>query len=416
MLSHNLILFFSLPFLMLFSCDTPPPEYSDSENQRVTIGAEVLIDRHLDQLTGRRIGLVMNPTARIGDVHMLDTLLTLDVNITALFAPEHGFRGEAGAGEIIEDGIDQESGLPVFSLYGETRKPTPEMLDHVDLLIFDMQDVGARFYTYIATLGLVIEAAAEAGVPVWILDRPNPIGGNYVSGWMMEDEFQSFVGPYPIPIAHGLTMGEIAQMMVGERWIDFEAKPEINVVPMEGWNRDMIWPDTGLDWVAPSPNLPTFEHAFFYLGTVFYEGTTLSEGRGTKDPFLTLGDPSTNLTDEHLQQLQGISESIRAEPVEFTPVSIPGVAPTPKHEGEICYGIKLSAVDFDFDPVLAGLEIFSILMQATENYELRSFRHLLAGTREIDQLISSEIQVSDLDFDLNLDDYLSRRETYLLYD
>src|SRR5690554_6829215 len=205
----------NLPFLFslmlsavtLLSCDRPGTD--QPEANRVTIGAEKLIAQHLDELSGKRIGLVMNPTARIGDVHMLDTLLALDVNITALFAPEHGFRGEAGAGELIEDGIDRESGLPVFSLYGETRQPTPEMLSHVDILIFDMQDVGARFYTYIATLGLVIEAAANASVPVWVLDRPNPAGGNYVSGWLLEDEFTSFVGPYPIPIAHGLTMGEI---------------------------------------------------------------------------------------------------------------------------------------------------------------------------------------------------------------
>ncbi len=248
--------------LAFLSCESPQPEPQEEE-ERVVLGAEILIERHLEEFEGRRVGLVMNPTARIGRVHMLDKLLALDVNITALFAPEHGFRGEAGAGERIEDGIDQASGLPVFSLYGETRQPTPEMLEHVDVLIFDMQDVGARFYTYIATLGLVLESAANEGVPVWVLDRPNPLGGNYVSGWMMEDEFKSFVGPYPIPIAHGLTMGEMAKMIVGENWMDFEAEPELHVVAMEGWERDMKWPDTKLRWIPPSPNLPTFEHAYF---------------------------------------------------------------------------------------------------------------------------------------------------------
>jgi uncharacterized protein YbbC (DUF1343 family) len=410
---------FTFPALSLFlvlSCTDEQHETGlyETSRERVTIGAEVLIDQHLDELQGKRIGLVMNPTARIGDVHMLDTLLAHDVNVTALFAPEHGFRGEAGAGEIIEDGVDQESGLPVFSLYGETRQPTPEMLEHVDMLIFDMQDVGARFYTYIATLGLVIESAADAGVPIWVLDRPNPIGGNYVSGWILEEEFESFVGPYPIPVAHGLTMGEIARMMVGERWINFETEPELRVVPMEGWDRDMIWPETGLAWVPPSPNLPTFEHAYFYLGTVYYEGTTLSEGRGTDNPFLTLGDPTTRLSDEDLERLKNISESILVESAEFTPVSIEGVAPSPKHEGELCYGIKLSAVDYDFDPVRAGLEIFSVMMQATEEYELRSFRYLLAGTREIDKLIHGELSVSEIEFEL--DDYLEQRRPYLLYD
>jgi uncharacterized protein YbbC (DUF1343 family) len=262
MLNLKLPFILALSLTFFLSCESSPPEAEEPE-ERVVLGAEILIERHLDELSGQRVGLVMNPTARIGRTHMLDKLLELDVEVAALFAPEHGFRGEAGAGETIEDGFDQESGLPVFSLYGETRKPTPEMLEYVDLLIFDMQDVGARFYTYIATLGLVIEAAADAGVPVWVLDRPNPAGGNYVSGWMLEEEFKSFVGPYPIPIAHGLTMGEIAKMMIGERWIDFEEEPILRVVPMEGWERDMKWPDTGLRWVPPSPNLPTFRARLF---------------------------------------------------------------------------------------------------------------------------------------------------------
>ena len=381
--------------------------------ETVKLGAEVLIERHLDDFSDARIGLVMNPTARIGDVHMLDTLLALHMNVTALFAPEHGFRGEAGAGEKIEDGVDQASGLPVFSLYGDTRKPTPDMMESVDLLIFDMQDVGARFYTYIATLGMVIEAAADAGVPVWILDRPNPAGGNYVQGWMLEEEFTSFVGPYPIPIAHGLTMGEIALMMTGENWIDFNQQPDIRVVEMEGWDREMRWPDTGLNWVPPSPNLPTFEHAFLYLGTVFYEGTTLSEGRGTPNPFLTIGDPTTKLTPEQLNHLQNLSGSLTIEEATFTPISIPGFAPTPKHEGSESYGISISALDYDFDPVLAGLEIFKTMLDATEVYEQYRFLYLLAGTREIDRLIGGDISVDQLEFDL--DSFLERRSSYLLY-
>lgn len=412
MMNRTLLIFTALAIILFSACEAEQNDYAAPAP--VTIGAEKLIEYHLDELTDKRVGLVMNPTARIGDVHMLDTLLALDVNIEGLFAPEHGFRGEAGAGEIIEDGIDQESGLPVFSLYGETRKPTPEMLDHVDMLIFDMQDVGARFYTYIATLGLVIEAAADAGVPVWVLDRPNPAGGNYVSGWMMEDEFQSFVGPYPIPIAHGLTMGEIANMMVGEQWIDVdEDNVEVRVIEMDGWTRDMKWPDTGLDWVPPSPNLPTFEHAYVYLGTVFYEGTTLSEGRGTDDPFLIMGDPTTNLSETDIARLQNISENLDVEPIEFTPVAIPGVAPSPKHEGTLSKGVKITVRNFDFDPVLAGLEVFSVIMNATEEYELRSFLYRLAGSRDIDLLLEEGFDFSELEFDL--DDYLEQREPYLLY-
>jgi len=379
----------------------------------VTIGAENLVDHHLEDLQGKNVGLVMNPTARIGETHVLDSLLALNVNITALYAPEHGFRGEAGAGEKIEDGVDQESGLPVYSLYGDTRKPTQEMLDGTDLLIFDMQDVGARFYTYIATLGLVIEAAAEAEIPVWVLDRPNPAGGDYVSGWILEEEFESFVGAYPIPVAHGLTMGEIAMMMVGENWIDFELKPDIRVIEMTGWEREMKWPETGLDWIPPSPNLPTFEHAFLYLGNVFYEGTTLSEGRGTDDPFLTMGDPSTNLGEEELESLRELSSSISVTPTEFTPRSIPGVAPTPKHQDVLCRGIFVQAESFDFDPVRTGLQIFATVLNSTEEYEIKSFLYLLSGTRKIDQVINGEVSVADIDF--QLDTYLDQREKYLLY-
>lgn len=409
-ITTSLLLILTL-FISGFGCDRPVMKEEPAD--RVIIGAELLIERHLEELSGSRIGLVMNPTARIGDVHMLDTLLTLEINVAALFAPEHGFRGEAGAGEKIEDGIDQASGLPVFSLYGDTRKPTPEMLESVDLLIFDMQDVGARFYTYIATLGMVIEAAADAGVPVWILDRPNPAGGNYVQGWMLEEEFKSFVGPYPIPIAHGLTMGEIALMMTGENWINFENQPDIRVIKMEGWDREMKWPDTGLNWVPPSPNLPTFEHAFLYLGTVFYEGTTLSEGRGTTDPFLTIGDPTTKLSPEILEYLQGLSGSLMIEEAAFTPVSIPGVAPTPKHENIESYGIRISALNYDFDPVLVGLDIFKTLLDATKEYEQYRFLYLLAGTREIDRLINGELQIDQLDFDLH--PFLESRSGYLIY-
>src|SRR5699024_177258 len=179
-------LFLPLLAVCVFACQS----FSSSDSSKVKVGAEVLLEEHLDELEGKRVGLVMNPTARVEGAPMLDTLL----------AAEHGFRGDAGAGETIENGVDQATGLPVFSLYGETRKPTSEMLSKVDLLLFDMQDVGARFYTYNVTMGNVIEAAAAEDVPVWVLDRPNPAGGNYISGWMMQDEHRSFVGAYPIPM------------------------------------------------------------------------------------------------------------------------------------------------------------------------------------------------------------------------
>lgn len=405
----QLIVLFSFPIFLSCGNNGIPA----TENSRVTIGAEVFIQEHLNDFEGKRIGLVMNPTARIDDVHMLDTLLSLNVNVTALFAPEHGFRGEAGAGERIEDGIDQSSGLPVFSLYGDTRKPTPNMLESVDVLIFDMQDVGARFYTYIATLGYVIEAAAEAEVEIWVLDRPNPAGGNYVNGWILEEDLKSFVGPYPIPIAHGLTMGEIAQMMIGEQWIPIVKEPDLQVVKMKGWNREMIWPETGLNWIPPSPNLPTFEHAFLYLGTVYYEGTTLSEGRGTPNPFLTLGDPSTQLTDDEMIKLESLTSSLSIERTSFIPQSIPGVAPNPKHLDVESFGVKIEALNYDFDPIRVGLEMFTIILNSTSDYQIRPFLYLLSGSKEIDRLIESDISASEIDFEV--EEFLEQRRPYLLY-
>jgi uncharacterized protein YbbC (DUF1343 family) len=383
------------------------------EQETVRTGAEILIENHLDELEGKRVGLVMNPTARIGETHMLDTLMARDVNVQALYAPEHGFRGEAGAGEIIEDGIDQETGLPVYSLYGSTRKPTADMLETVDLLLFDMQDVGARFYTYIATLGLVMEAASESEIPVWVLDRPNPLGGDYVSGWMLEEEFESFVGPYPIPVAHGLTMGELAQMIAGEEWMEFANPPDLRVIEMDGWARDMKWPDTGLNWVAPSPNLATFEQAFLYPGTVFFEGTSMSEGRGTDQPFLILGDPDTELPADSIRALNEITDQLQINSLTFTPRSIPGAAATPKHMDLESFGVQVKVNGYDFDSVRIGLELFKTLVNATPEVEINNFLYNLAGTRGIDKVISGELDPMEIDFGLY--PFLEKREDYLIY-
>lgn len=381
----------------------------------VKIGAERLLEDFPGALEGKRLGLVMNPTARIGDVHMLDTLLSLGYNVTALYAPEHGFRGNFGAGEKIVDGIDEASGLKVYSLYGTTRKPTREMLAEVDALIFDMQDVGARFYTYISTLGLVLEAASEAGIEVWVLDRPNPAGGDYVAGWMLEKEHTSFVGAYPIPVAHGMTMGELAKMMVGEGWItlgnsDFSP----NVITMQGWTRVMKWPTTGLDWVPPSPNLPTWETAYVYLGTCFFEGSTLSEGRGTPSPFLTIGGPGLMIPEVELNR---ISETwgVGLRPTEFTPLSIPDKAPNPKHKDRTIEGVQISDdVSNLKDPVAFGLDLFRTALRSTSLDSLNSFRYRLAGTNRIDSLLRSVDNPADT-WAAEVAAFKERRKPYLLY-
>lgn len=413
-MSNNSTLFHLLSLIFILSITSCAMDDPPESQAAVKTGAEKLISDHLDELDGLRVGLVMNPTAVVDGVHVLDTLRALNVEIAALFAPEHGFRGEAGAGEIIEDGVDQQTGLRVYSLYGTTRKPAPEMLEGVDVLIFDMQDVGVRFYTYHATMGLVMEAAADAGLPVWILDRPNPLGGDYVSGWIREDEFTSFVGPYPIPAAHGMTLGELALMMAGERWLESDAQPDIRIIEMEGWDREMLWPETGLPWIAPSPNLPTFEHAYVYPGTCLIEGTTLSEGRGTEDPFLLLGSPSTELNETNFEQLNERMIGGRVSPALFTPRSIPGVAPSPKHEGAESSGVRIHVDNFDqYDPFQNGLRILAELMQNSPGESTNDFLYNLAGTRKIDAIISGEISPDEAEFEL--EEFLELRQPYLLY-
>jgi len=387
------------------------------EKDPVKVGAQVLLEEHLDDLKGKRVGLVMNPTARVDGSHMLDTLLASDVNVTALFAPEHGFRGDVGAGETIEDGIDQATGLPVFSLYGKTKKPTTEMLQKVDVLLFDMQDVGARFYTYNATLGNIIGAAAKHQVPVWVLDRPNPAGGEFISGWMVEDKHQSFVGAYPIPMAHGMTLGELAKMMIGEKWIKNAEQAEVRVIPVEGWKRSMKWPATKLQWIPPSPNLPTFYHAFVYLGTVLFEGVNVSEGRGTSDPFLKVGAPSTKLTSNHIARLRRMFAGVNIERISFTPQSMPGKALHPDFEGQRCHGIEIRVTDPEkFNPIKLGVEVLATILEATPEAELNSYIEKLSG-------IDKKLFLKQIDDQSYLDSWKKtaqnfdqQRSPYLLYE
>lgn len=393
-----------ITFFLIASCNT----FSQQEKVSVKTGAEVMIEKHLDELNDKRVGLVMNPTARIGEVHVLDSLLALNVNVVALFAPEHGFRGNRGAGEQITNGIDQETGLPVYSLYGKTKRPTEDMLADIDLLIFDMQDVGARFYTYNTTMKYILEASSEFDKEVWILDRPNPIGGDYVSGWVLEEEYKSFVGAYPIPIAHGLTLGELANMAVGEGWLDVEEAPDFRIIKSEGWSRSMSWTETGLSWIPPSPNLPTFEHAFVYLGTCLFEGTTISEGRGTSDPFLTIGDPNTNI---ELDQLKELSEkySVHMDTISFTPITIPGKASSPKHENIKSHGVSISITKEFSNPVAFGLDLMEFMMRNTEGSEYKEFLYLLTGTKRVFE--KADVNMWGESFE----DYLAKREKYLLY-
>jgi uncharacterized protein YbbC (DUF1343 family) len=245
----------------------------------VRTGAHVLHDSGYRLLAGKRVGLITNQTGRVGDAHLIDLLQReKTVRLTALFAPEHGLRGEAEDGVAIREGRDTRTGVPVHSLYGAAKKPSPAMLRAIDLLLFDIQDIGVRFYTYIATLGLAMQAAAEAGIPLVVLDRPNPLGGEYVAGFVLEPAFASFTGLYPIPVAHGLTVGELARLIKGERLLPGLERLDLQVVPMSGWHREMCWPATGLPWVATSPNIPDFSTPCSTPASAFLRGPRSAKG------------------------------------------------------------------------------------------------------------------------------------------
>ena len=263
-----------------------------SNDSIVRTGLDVLIEDHPNYLRGRSIGLVTNHTGITKNNEKNYELFQTNsaISLKRIFAPEHGFYGEASAGAKVDYDGENTSGPEIISLYGKTRKPTKEMLDGIDLIIYDIQDVGARFYTYISTLGLVMEAAGEYGIDVMVLDRPNPIGGEIIEGAILDTAFKSFVGYYPIPIRYALTVGELSQMAIQEGWLT-SSPPNLTIVKMDGWERKMFYDDTNLPWVPPSPNIPDLETAIIYPGMCLYEATNVSEGRGTNNPFKQIGAP-----------------------------------------------------------------------------------------------------------------------------
>ena len=338
--------------LILFSTQQCAP------SSKVQTGLENLIVNYNHKIAFKRIGIVTNNTGvNIKGTQIWKLLKDLpNVDVAAVFSPEHGLFGEAAAGEKVNYSESDEELPPLYSLYGPTRKPTKEMLESIDLLLYDIQDIGARFYTYISTMGLIMEAAAESGIPCLILDRPNPLTGKLITGPILDLEVSSFVGLYPIPSVYGLTPGELALMISDQSWI--EAVPSIEVVPLTGWSRDMWYDETGLPWVPPSPNIPNLETAIVYPGTVLIEATNVSEGRGTDHPFRWIGAPwidSNELSDAmNIIGLPGVTFS----PIEFTPHSIPGAAPNPKNNTQTCNGVEIVLTNRNnFSPVIVGIQL-----------------------------------------------------------
>ncbi len=420
--------------LCLLACASPADTPAPALNAEVvgppvvTTGAQRLVDTRFDALDGMRVGLVTNHTARVdtadgGPAHLIDRLAEApNVIVGALFGPEHGLRGTAEAGDHVQNGRDAATSAPVYSLYGANRKPTPAQMRGLDALVFDMQDVGARFYTYISTMGYAMQAAAEAGVPFVVLDRPNPIGDR-VEGFLMQPENESFVGLYPIPVTHGLTVGELARMIAGEGWLDGLADLDLRIVEMEGYRRGMPWEATGLDWVPPSPNVPDVETARVYPGAGFFEGTIASEGRGTRTPFTHVGAPWVDGA-ALAATLNGRGlAGVRFEATAFTPVDLPGQATNPKGEGERLEGVRLIVTDpAAFRPVATGvLLIAAVYEQAPrrvrDGYFKADWLAKLAGT---DALRRRIVDGDDPDaitaaWQAEADAFAERAEPYRLY-
>ncbi len=368
-----------------------------------------------DLFKGKRIGIIANHTSYNSQGrYIVDVFRAMpDVRVVALFSPEHGLRGTEEAGVKVDNQTDPASGLPVHSLYGKINKPTPAMLANVDVLVFDIQDAGARFYTYLYTMSLAMEATAEQGKRFVVLDRPDPINGTQIEGKVLDPKFASFVGLYPIPVRYGMTVGELAKMIDSEGWLKNGAKADLTVVPMAGWTRRMWYDQTGLSFIKPSPNMPDLETAAVYPGLCLLEGTNISEGRGTTAPFRQFGAPwlnakklSDSLNDLHLP---GVTFAATT----FTPTSS-------KHEGQLCQGVKLAVTDREkLEPFWTGVQIINAVYRLHRDQFGWSERHFdrLCGSDTIRQAIIAGSSLEELKnrWRAECKAFQATRGKYLLY-
>lgn len=366
------------------------------EEAKIVMGAD-RFDAYAQYLQGKNVAVVANQTSFVesANLHLVDFLISKDVALKKAFAPEHGFRGTADAGEHVKDGVDSKTGVPLISLYGKNRKPTQEQLKGIDIVIFDIQDVGARFYTYISTLHYVMEACAEAKIPVMVLDRPNP-NGHYIDGPILEMANKSFIGMHPIPAVHGMTIGEYAQMINGEGWLENKMQCELTVIEMEHYDHQKEYSLP----IKPSPNLPNDKSINLYPSTCYFEGTILNEGRGTDMQFQVFGAPSLPV-DKYT--------------FSYTPRSNEG-AKDPKFKDQLCHGMDLRDT-----PKLDSLNL-EWLIDAYHAYEKKgnfftsSFR-LLAGTKKLQEQIESGMTFEAIrdTWQNGLNQFKETRKKYLIY-
>lgn len=376
------------------------PENTVKEKVESVVELEVMPAAHLEKeipelLANRSVGMVVNQTSRGKSEHIVDFLLGRGVAIKKIFAPEHGFRGNADAGEQVADGKDMKTGLPIISLYGKNKKPSPEQLSGLDLVVFDIQDVGARFYTYLSTMHYVMEACAENNIPFIVLDRPNP-HGNYVDGPILESEYRSFVGMHNIPIIHGMTLGELALMIAGEAWLDTDNKLDLQVVKCQNYTHQSPYHLP----IAPSPNLPNMRSIYWYPSLCFFEGTMVSVGRGTKSQFQIVGYPE-----------------MKGGNISFTPESMAG-AKYPKHEGLLCrgYGMPMQgqAKAIDWEPLWM---MYKNCPDKENFFNEGNFFEKLAGTKRLREALVQKRSVEEWkeSYAEELTRFKELRKKYLLY-
>jgi uncharacterized protein YbbC (DUF1343 family) len=376
--------------------------------KHITPGIEVFLTADMAKLKGKRVALLTNQTGvdRKG-VSSIDLLRAQPgINLVALFSPEHGVRGEAQAGEKVASGIDPKSGLPIHSLYGTTKIPTPEMMAGIDVILVDLQDVGTRFYTYSTTLLFLLRAAEKAGSEVIILDRPNPQGGVLIEGPMLEPVFASFVGGFAMPVRHGMTLGELAWMFVGEEAL----RTRLRVIPMRGWTRSMLpFFASDLPWVPPSPNMPSPKTASVYPGTALFEGTNISEGRGSEKPFEYIGAPF----------IDGAALADRMNEARLPGVIFKAVTFTPtfsKFQGERCQGVWVIPTDTrTFRPFRTGVALVKAVYDL--NPDRFAFFDQLAGTDAVRKgiIAGQDVEAIEAQWRAKLDNFGKVRARYLIY-
>ena len=367
----------------------PPP---------VTVGAERM-ELLLPTLQGKRVALMVNQSSLVGSTgtHLVDTLLSQGINIVRLFVPEHGLRGKVDAGKNVRSGVDEKTGLPVVSLYGQRKRPIPEMLADIDLLVFDLQDVGTRFYTYISSMHYLMEACAEEGKTFVVCDRPNP--NDFIDGPILEPDCRSFIGVDPLPVAHGMTVGELALMIDGERWLRGGNTCHVKVIPMAGWSHG----DPYELPVRPSPNLPNSRSIELYPSLCFFEATIMSVGRGTSKPFQAIGYPDKRFGN-----------------IVYTPQIKLGEDSNPRHKGRLCYGTDYTSFSLPKRQIALGplLDYYrkadSLGLQLINQRQLFD---LLAGTKKLRQQLSSGLSEEEIraSWQAGLKDFQAKRARYLLY-